>query len=331
MAEIHRVVMADILSYRELYVEMDNMFHFLCHMFQMVFPDVKGIGSCTDPRYTYCSGSSNTDWSKHEEDLLRLCNKFFDSNAVTATKATMDEVTISIVTELLTSKDPMNKGRKKYKGIGAMGAMQFIHMAALLGMIPLYCYSFGALMDDDLGPPKFIRSALNKTKKEFDIKECNSFFKAIHKDLQEIWGPMVTRGFLDNMLCELSRSYSKTVSALKLPPNTEEPSPDILLKPELMVDGDKNDICYYDGKKDRVQNFFLVSVTDALRPDLIMKKPEFWGESNSKANIALTNWSRNKADKKLLQWSEVGLQRNLESVLIMKPSLESYFEINDQE
>ena len=301
LAEIHRVVMADLDTYRDECRESDSMFQFLCNVFKKLWPDTKGVGSCTDNRYTYSGGSCNTNWSEHRQDFLDLCSRFYETAATVKSQATMTTVTASIVKDLLHDKDKDNS--KKYKGIGAMGAIQFVHIAACLGLIPMYCYTYAELIDANLGPAMFIKAALLKKQNDLSLPECNKFFKGIVSDLQVIWGHHVTPALIENILCELSRSYKCTLKKMKLGQNDAKPLVDGMLNENLMVDGNKNDICFFDHKRNRIQNFFLISVNDPLRPELIMKKSSNWGETCGRSNMSITNFCENGNDKSHLKWS----------------------------
>ena len=330
IAEIHRAVMNDLPKYRQVYVESESMYEFLVNVSKELFPNVKGIGSCSDPRSTYSAGSNNTVWSSLQGDLLELCHtKFYKDSDTLKTKASMNEKTSELIHELLTTKDPQNKKKKKYCGVGTMGAVQFVHRSAIFGILPLYCYTFAELIDDDLGPPRFIRMALKKDKKSMPIKECNDFFISLHKDFSKIWGPLVSRSILENGTCELIRCYKATVAKMKIPKGDPLPDVDVITDETLMVDGRIKDLCFYDEKKGRIQNFFNIGLTDSLRPDLIMKKSDMWGESNMKANISLTNWCMNKDDTKNLQWKSKPQERTLNTGLSMSSKLEKCFLIDE--
>ena len=327
IAEIHRVIMGDLDRYRQKYLCSPTMFSFLCSMFTELWPHINGIGSCTDPRYTYSAGSSSTNWSQHQDDLLALCSSFFSDSNVTRTRASLIKASASIMNEFLNAKDSNKK--KKYKGVKAMGATQFIQLAATLGLVPLFCYTHAELLDDDLGPARVIRTGLGKSKKEYPISMSNSFFGEVVSDLQTIWGPAMTPALIENTLCELSRCYKKTVTKQKKAKNEANPPLDIILNREIMVDGDKNDVCYFDHRRNCVQKFFMISAADGLRPDLVMKKASQWGEINNKANLSITNWTGNKDDNGHLKWSDNGANRTLDSLLILSDELEKEYVLDE--
>ena len=327
IAEIHRVIMSDLSRYREKYVESPTMFSFLCSMFTELWPEINGIGSCTDPRYTYSAGSSSTNWSEHQDDLLTLCSTFFCDCHVLKTRASLIKASASVMYEFLNAKDSNKK--KIYKGVKAMGATQFIHLAAMLGLVPLFCYTHAELLDDNLGPAQVIQTGLGKSKEECAITMLNLFFGEVVSDLQSIWGTAMTPALIENTLCELSRCYKKTVSKQKKANNKANPPLDIILNKEIMVDGEKNDVCYFDHKRKRLQNFFMISAADGLRPNLVMKKASEWGEINNKANISITNWNGNKDDNGHMKWSDDGSKRTLDSILILSQELEKEYQLDE--
>ena len=334
MAEIHRIVMANLKKARKRYSKCTSMFTFLCWVFKKCFPNNKNaIGSCSDPRFTYSGGSSKTNWSNHRSDFLKLFHPYYENESVIKNRNAMSEITSSIIVELLNAKDPSYRSKKKFCGIGTMGAVQFIHLSALLGIIPLFCYTFGELHDDKLGPPNFIRLGLGKDKNDFTIKECNDYMQNMQRDLSDIWGHQVTPCLVENTLCELSRCYKKTVASLKLKKSSPgKPGADVIMDPSKMVDGEKNDVIFYDEKRRKVQNFFIVSLTNPLRPELIMKKSEFWGDHNSKANVCLTNnSSERKGSAEHLKWDSDVSNRDLNTSLSMSRELMEYFRIVEED
>ena len=210
-----------------------------------------------------------------------------------------------------------------------MGATQFIHIAAMLGLVPLFCYTHAELLDDNLGPAQVIQTGLGKSKEECSITMLNSFFGEVVSDLQSIWGTAMTPALIENTLCEMSRCYKKTVSKQKKANNEANPPLDIILNKEIMVDGEKNDVCYFDDKRKRLQNFFMISAADGLRPNLVMKKALEWGEINNKANISITNWNGNKDDNGHMKWSDDGSKRTLDSILILSQELEKEYQLDE--
>ena len=323
LAEIHRVIMEDPEKYWHKYANFgDSMYQFLYDTAAELFPESKGVGSCTQPRYTYSAGSNTTSWDDHQQDLFNLCNRFYADSKIVEKKGSIAKVTREVVHELYKAVDPSTK-KKKFCGVGAMGAIQFVHLASLLGLIPMHCYTYAELKDDDLGPPRFIRTGLNKMTKSMSIQECDTYMQDMHKELSDIWGPMVTLSLIENMLCELSRSYKATVSKLQKSiddkskdSESERIAADIITDNEVYCDGKTVDVTYHDSKRGCLQNFFLVRTQGGdgacyLRPMLVMKISKNWGQSYQDSHITLTNWIRDRHDKKNLWWEERPAKRSL--------------------
>ena len=328
LAEIHRVIMRDREMYRVRATAFgDSFYEFLYDIARELFPEVPGVGSCTQNRYTYSSGSNNTKWCDHQEDLLNLCNKYYKDEKTVKSKKAMAECTKYIVEELFKGKNKWTK-KKKYVGVGAMGAIQFVHIASLVGLIPLHCYTFAELMDDSLGPPKFIRQGLRKNAKEMPIKDCNTFFNEVHSDFVNIWGPMMTLSLLENTLCELSRAL-KATSAKAIKKNSQvEIRAEMLLDDSVYCDGRVNDVVFMDEQRGTLQNFFLVCTQGSdgaseLRPMLVMKHALNWEGTFEEAHITITNWcgKNNSNDNLNMQWDCDPKTRCLTTAMVVSEKL----------
>ena len=328
LAEIHRVVMSNRDMYRVSATAFgDHFYEFLCDVSKELYPDLDGIGSCTENRYTYCSGSNNTMWCDHQQDLLDLCKKYYKNDCILKSKKAMHECTKEIIHELCMGKDKVTK-KKRFIGVGAMGAIQFIHIASLLGLIPLHCYTFAELIDDKLGPPKFIRQALNKSRKEMSIKECNTFFRDAHSDFVKIWGSMMTLSLFENTLCELSRALKATSAKAIKKDNRACVSAEMLMDESLYCDGRVNDVVFMDEQRGTVQNFFLVRTQGSdgaceLRPMLVMKHAMNWEGTFEEAHITLTNWCGDcdRNDKKNMKWEHHHEKMSLITKMTVSPKL----------
>lgn len=313
LAEIHRVVMSKREMYRISATAFgDNFYQFLCDVSKDLYPDLDGIGSCTQNRYTYSSGSNDTKWCDHQKDLLDLCQKFYEDDSIVKSKKKIHQCTKEMIYELCRGKEKMTtRNKKRFLGVGAIGAIQFVHIASLLGLIPLHCYSFAELIDDKLGPPKFIRQALKKTPKEMSIKECNTFFHEVHCDFVEIWGPMMTLSLFENTLCELSRALKATFMKAMKKDNRACVSAEMLLDDCLYCDGRTNDVVFKDEQRGTVQNFFLVRSQGSdgaceLRPMLVMKHALNWEGTFEEAHLTITNWCGHgdRHDKMNMMWDD---------------------------
>ena len=315
IAELHRVVMSNLEYYQDMVSLGDSFYQFLIELHKEVFPTLKGIGSCTESRFTYSAGSNSTNWSDHQHDFLQLCQLFYQDKDTINSQREMRRITKHIINEMTKAKDPRDKKKKKFCGIGTMGAIQFVQVAAAVGLIPLYCITYAELIDDDLGPPKFIRAALGMDKKTMPIKECDSVLNELQTELSKIWGSRVTLALLENMLCELSRCYNATRKKMGYKKSDQGPSVEVILDPKLMVDGHVNDIAFYDHRRDCVQSFFSIKMTDTLRPELVMKVAKKWDNPCEESNFAITDFTGGKSDKKNLWWSGEPKLRTLETLL----------------
>ena len=89
----------------------------------------------------------------------------------------------------------------------------------------------------------------------------------------------------------------------------------------------KKDVFFYDHRRQCLQNFFLVTTVSkkacGLRPVLLMKHSQKWKEGSSKWLVALTNWTKNNQDAKMVYWSDT------ESAMTLDTTLETSAEFKD--
>ena len=246
----------------------------------------------------------------------------------------MAECTKDIVYELFKGKHKLTK-KKKYVGVGAMGAIQFVHITSLVGLIPLHWHTFAELMDDSLGPPKFIREALRTNAKEIPIKDCNTFFNEVHSDFVNIWGPMMTLSLLENSLCELSRTFKATSAKAVKKNNQIKIRPEMLLDDSLYCDGQVNNVVFMDEQRGTVQNFFLVCTQGSdgaseLRPMLVMKHALNWEGTFEEAHITITNWcGKNNANDNLnMKWDSDPKTRCLTTSMVISEKLKKKMKLS---
>ncbi len=337
LAEIHRVIMRDREMYRVRATAFgDHFYEFLFDLAEELFPEVSGVGSCTQNRYTYSSGSNNTKWSDHQQDLLDLCNKYYEDDSTVKSKKAMAECTKDIIHELFKGKNKVTK-KKKFLGVGAMGAIQFVHIASLLGLIPLHCYTFAELMDDSLGPPRFIRQALKRSPKEMPINDCNTFFHELHSDFVGVWGPMMTLSLFENTLCELSRALKATFAKALKKDDKVNVSAEMLMDDSLYCDGRVNDVVFMDEQRQTVQNFFLVRTQGSdgaseLRPMLVMKHALNWEGTFEEAHITITNWcgSSNANDTLNMKWEHNPKTRSLTTSMLVSEKLKKKMQLTNR-
>lgn len=325
LAEMHRVIMQDTDMYRIRASLGNHFYEFLYELADNLYPDVRGVGSCTEFRYTYFAGNNYTRWCLLQQELLDLCALYYKDEKTCNTKNAIKECTRNILHTLVHGKNTRTK-KNLFCGVGAMGAMQFVHIASLLGLIPMYCYTYAEIMDNKLGPPRFIRLALDKEENEMSLADSNQFLHDLHKDFSAIWGPMMTLSMLENTLCELSRAYKSTSARAKKANNPKSTNADIIMDESVYCDGKTVDITFFDEQRNTVQNFFLVRTQGAdgaseLRPVLVMKHSKNWNSNFDDKQITLTSWCCDDNDKKNMMWEHRPPKRNLKSKLEVSKKL----------
>lgn len=290
------------------------MYRFLCHVNHEIMPG-RNVGSCTNPRFVYSSGSSlDTDWTELRSDLLGIIQEYFYNENVPYRQDSLKAATEKIIRRLVKGK---RSGKSEFCGVGAMGANQFVHLCSLLGLLPLYCFNVSILMDPKLGPGALVMKCFGKP--SLTLGEVKHHFESISSELKSIWGDMITDSLLENTFCEVMRSVRATSDKLGYQKISEMPVLKII-DDEVRVESEKRDIVYFDEGRKSMQNMFLVtssgSSATCLRPCLVMKDSSSWSDG-SKSCINLTNWcgSRNKKDKGLIKWSETGIEMRLSSSL----------------
>ena len=310
IAEIHRRIMANLDRKKNEFKSSGSMYSFLCGVNKEIVP-AKAIGSCTENRFMFSGGSSNTVWNEKRKDLLRLCMMFFEEKDICAKAASLKVTTRKVIQMLLTSK--MGGTTKKvFGGVGAMGANHFIHMSALLGLIPLACYNLSSITDASLGPGTLInnvRRLSDCNAKKLNSDECHEYMISVHRGLSGIWGDMVTENLVENKMCVLHRSYERTkrfIMNKKLVNNEQMPA-SVIKDDSLRKESRTADVLYMDERRDCIQSVFAMRMTGNgmcyLRPQLCMKFGALW-RGGEKAHFTLTNYRNNGDDKKFIGWGE---------------------------
>ena len=296
MAEIHRRLMKDRAHYQELYYQQKgSFFDFLKYLWNEFMPH-KGFGACNDNRFTF--SNCTTNWGDLSEDLFDVLMSFHEVENVTSSKAEMERIVREVVRKLRTDKK--QDGKMKYAGSGPFTTVLFIQMASLLGLIPLYCFSYADIEKASLGPGSLIRNGLKKPK--YRSASCNAYLRKAHQTFLNIWKSAITFALFENMACELHRSYlaSTELYYKKNPASYPKPGLDILLDKEYFAESKSCDLFFNDECRDCVQNLFLVRQTGSgeseLRPMLIMK------HSSTNAIVRLTNWVQDGKDPEQIHW-----------------------------
>ena len=327
LAEIHRVVMSKLEYYQKQVERYTSFYEFLFFTAKDIYPST-AVGSCVDCRCQYSAGSNETVWCDHQSDLLALCQRFYNDPKTIQSVKTLRSMTSEVLWELATGTVRRDKSEKRFKGVGPFGAMQFIHIASLLGLVPLYCITYAELMGEKLGPAILIRKGLQSDNERINTKKCNDFMIKMTEDLVKIWGVLITLALVENMLCELCRSYKQTVKKMNMKKGEALPEIDVIMDEEVMEEGRVNDLCFFDESRNTVQNFFAIRMTGSdashLRPVLLMRIATKW-EDQETSTMCLTNWCVNESDRKHLSWSNAPLNRDFGTSLnISKQLFEIY-------
>ena len=285
----------------------------------------KNIGSSTEPRFTYSGGSSNIDWASLRYKLLQLMNAFRQNFNTSSTRATIKKEISKMIKALLESRN--EKKEKLFKGCGAMGANHFVHMSALLGLIPLGAYLFAEIRSTDLGPGKILKEQCYADGNNLDAERCTQILYDIHKKFASVWNDMPTVNFIENGLCYCYRTYVNTVCCL---PKGKTYPLTVMMDDKVRKESRTKNLYFMDVQQGHVQNFFLVRTSGSsatnVKPVLLMKDASKWHLGDS-ANVALTNWFGDKNDRSLLSWNVESINLSLDTSLLLSEKVYSIYEL----
>lgn len=334
IAEINRRIMNDIASYRTILDETynGNLFKFLVKGFDEVEDGVwsvlenngewskKMVGSNRPNRFLP-SNCADTEWDELTEDIFELTYSFYEGSNIW-NRATIETKLESLVQELITKKNP--NGSVKFKGAGSLAVQHFVHLSSMLGIIPLYCATYGHIYSESLGPAKFIKLVQGDQSKL--PGEYNKILKSVHSDFKSIWGEMITLVLLENIFCELSRTYNETCAAIRKQrkqnneQNDDEIPFEVVMDPTKFVASKKHDMIFENEATGTVQNFYNLSLTtgksNSLRPSLRMRhsKNTLEGAPTNECIWTLTNWDGKSEN--LIDWSDDHSTWNLDSTYL---------------
>ena len=142
----------------------ENYYEVLCFLADQMFFGPPGC--CTNPRHTYTNPDLLYDFEKHSEILLK------DLKELGTTPANkLQAATKTLMTTII------KKNHVHYKGFGHVVAHDYIQMCSLLGLIPLKCYTFAAIVEgsskNQTGPAKFIGKCFNVTELKKKKEVCD--------------------------------------------------------------------------------------------------------------------------------------------------------------
>ena len=317
MAEIHRQLMKNREYYQSIYYGTGaSFFDYLKDRWDEFMPD-KALGACSSNRFNY--PNCTTDWSRLSKKIYKLFMKFHRDSRTTSRKVLMNEMVSKISSILMFGKNENN--HMIFPGSGKFTTVLFLQLSSLLGLIPLYCSSFAEIVEPKYGPGSLIRNAMNDPKKS--AVECNKELVEVQKKFYKIWGGLLTLALLENMFCELYRSFGASVeNYLKQNPQTKaSPGLEILFDEQYCVESNAKDIFFFDEARGCMQNLFLVRSTgpgeSELRPMLLMKHSALVrdGVVGDKSVIRMTNWCQNKDDPMNVCWDAAPRDMKLSTTL----------------
>lgn len=175
-------------------------------------------GSCTMNRHQFTNPGKQFEF----EDVYNYVEPILKNLRSHEGKATLGGRTLNTFVKLIGGTVREKEGTSErlqaasypgIKGIGSVTAHTFIHLSSLLGIIPLGCYREATLSHDvsiKCGPSRFISKCTGIT----NSKEINEIFGNMHKELEAILGDMITKNYLENLLCEANRIFEYAESKL---------------------------------------------------------------------------------------------------------------------
>ena len=340
IAEIRRSIFSDIEYFKKYFDGCKkNLWVFLIAASMKIWNIKRSyVGVCTDQRFqSHINKSQDIDWDSMVDDLLELCKPFQNfNNRNKMSKTRLDTICANIIHRLSKDKTDSEPKKTKFAGAGPLCGLQFLQLAAMLGIIPLYCATYGDVPDNALGPGKFIQMAKGEN---LSSSECMKEFKKLHKHCVGIWSGLITPALLENTLCELHRSYKKTITNMKSKKKKGQlvgkisNSVDVICNRKFMSESKVVDIFFENEIRKCVQNLFLVRLSgkgiSELRPYLSMKVSHLSKGQN--VTINLTNWCQNKNDKMHLKWSDAPNKLTAESSLVMSSELTEILKYHDEQ
>ncbi len=341
ITEIHRIIMKDVDMYRLTFIQkyQENFYLFISKEFSHVYN--KMVGSNVPSRYQV--SNCDTDFSQLTEKLFDIINGAFYSSEKEWIRWTEDEMIhgVNKVLHELQEKDPSTK-KKVINGAGPLSSQLFIQYCALLGIIPLYCATYAEVrvtttgigkrkssstkttkMKKELGPCALIKKSFPD--RSFSREEISSKFEETYLEFRNVWGPLLTRNMMENMFCELHRSFVATCKK-NSDLNENETCLDIIQDRSYYEPSKAKDFYFEDEARKCPQKFFCIGLTGSfaspLRPMLKMK---YWKPSSRDTrrdsfrkeyvNVSLTTWESRSRHKDLVYWGDVPLQRTLDTEL----------------
>ena len=168
----------------------------------------KNLGSCKVKRHVYCSKGLPLPFTfdfKNLKVLLKSIRVQFNRTSNT----NVNDLHKKLVTDL-----------EALDGFGPVVTQNFVQLAALVGLIPLEMYNCASLdtntSNQSRGPCKLISYCLEGTpgfsempKKKGCLvsTKCEEVLTQLHAELNHLWKTAISRGYVENSMCELWRSF----------------------------------------------------------------------------------------------------------------------------
>jgi hypothetical protein len=89
--------------------------------------------------------------------------------------------------------------KSNVRNIGHVIAIKLLQLSSLIGLLPLEVSTFASV--EGGGPGKLLKLFFDDPK---------TAFLQMHEDLSQVWGPRLTKAYLENLLCELYRELQAT-------------------------------------------------------------------------------------------------------------------------
>ena len=259
---------------------------------------VSSPGSSTDPRHTYSSSGRRYPFIKTKREMLELLHGFSTQrNNVTKMRAMWVELKKTLCGK---------QGNQKttFPGIGPTTVHNFLHLCALLGLLPLRTVMFASLLgkSENRGPYKLINTCArprNSVEKPYSTEDCDHAMNAVTIEVQKLLGMAVYVSLKENIMCEVNRAYEDW---LKSQPDSVRCAESVVecftqsdddLKDTINCCGEKVDLIFiYRNRHQshRLQKLFRLCDTSTSTPLLKLISHEHLNGEHYVKTFKLTTW-----------------------------------------
>ena len=221
---------------------------------------------------------------------------------------------------------------KNVKGVGPLTSQFVMNCICGCGGVPLRSYNEASIPDKwtaTTGPVQILKRALNLpyniSKLNDELKDEDSdlssdekvrikaimektprqYYQSLHHDLKNIFkGGQITMNLLENIGCELWRSFTNTCDkTFDLDKEQfESMSVSIMKRKVDRHESLKRDLYFYISHREKPQNLFSIEMgregTSDTNPCMFIKLPE------NKKLIRFTNWKKSSERKNMIYWNK---------------------------